>query len=69
MGRTYDEIIAEQAGKSITMTAEQLQDFHRDAFFDGHRCSKYDPNISGSCKMYFVNSDAFEKLKEAPNNE
>lgn len=64
MGKTFDEIIAAQKGKVITMTVEQLEAFHRDAFFAGHETSRYTPNISGSCKHHLILTEDFEAMRE-----
>lgn len=64
MSKTYDEICEEQKGKVITMTVEQLQAFHREAFFAGHETSLHTPNISGSCKHHFIHMEEFEALRK-----
>lgn len=64
MGKTFDEIIQAQKGKVITMTIDQLESFHRDAFFAGHETSRYVPNISGSCKHHFIYTEDFKALRE-----
>lgn len=65
MTRTYDEVIAEQHGKRITLTVEELQQFHRDAFFVGHETSRHTPNLRGSCNQHFAGSWVFQKIKGA----
>lgn len=63
MSKTFDEIIEAQKGKVITMTVEQLQAFHRDAFFAGHETSRHTPNISGSCKHHLIYTEDFEAMR------
>lgn len=62
MSKTFDDIIRAQKGKVITMTVDQLESFHRDAFFAGHETSRHVPNISGSCKHHFIYTEDFEAL-------
>ena len=64
MARTLDDVIAEQADKTVTLTVAELFDVFREAFYEGHVTSQYCPNLNGSSKRAFIDSEVFEKVRE-----
>ncbi|QJI52291.1 hypothetical protein [Cronobacter phage JC01] len=62
MSKTFDEIISEQKGKTLTFTTEQMLDFFSWAFHAGHDTSRHTPNIAGTIKHYFIHTDEFHAL-------
>lgn len=62
MSKTFEEIIEEQKGKTLTLTTEQLLAVFQYAFHCGHETSRHTPNIAGTIKQYFIHTEEFELL-------